>query len=219
MGFFDLFKLYPDLSELESCMGVENSGEEIQTEFSFTVAAPYSSSPKHAKEHGFEHMATGRNWWPTHLYEWREMKFYWRKAKEFKEIEIPKNRASWYRRNDFQWNYIKIPQFASDIQASGCGFKVVNNAITPARLMGYFTLVRMTTKPLQKHLNLFERLGYRKLDEGKIAEYWINGMEPDKHTMAGEVKPILENLKLYKPKHIPIAALSKDKKFIDKDNF
>jgi len=217
MKFDSIYVLHEDLSELDNGQPDEKYGVELRTEFAFTIAATYSNTPKYADKVGLVHKATGRNWWPSHLDEWRELKFYWMRNKYFVEVKVPKRRESWYSDAMDYWNDVTIPKFPKDIQATGCGFKVVNDKVTPGKLLGYFTLVRLTKKPNKLQLSLLDKFGYRKLDEGKLAEYWINGLEPGKYKQSDEVKPILENLKLFKPAHIPIEALSKDKRYLVKE--
>jgi hypothetical protein len=175
-----------DLIEVEDSYDLDGSGITITDgEFAFCATGP-NGYPTALMSKGFKHVSRMRNWWKTHLEEWRVMDFWWwenpnKKAiKPFRYASKPKG---WGERNEnFYTRHPKdASPFFNEISYGGCGFKLFQPPIVKRKLLNYFGLVRLeSVAPIQLHR--LKRLGFRPLARGTKAHYFINGWDYKTYT-------------------------------------
>jgi len=163
-----------------------SSLESIQTEFSFGIYAPSNSKDALPilEEAGYKHLATGLNWYYSHVGQDRPLQFWWKKH-EGKTEPIPCKRVSYggprtdpiaaYQREGNRYLYRGI------LAATGCGFSIQDFPMLPRKErlpIRYFTLLRAPLQISRMRQIWLKHWNFRKIDEGHMASYWLNGFDP-----------------------------------------
>jgi hypothetical protein len=176
----------PDLIEVGDSCDLDYSGTEISGgEFAFCATGP-NGHPEALMSRGFKHVSRMRNWWETHLDEWRVMDFWWWEnpdKKLVKPFRYTRKPEGWGTRNItyYEANPNRASPFYQEISYGGCGFKMFEPPIVGRKLLNYFGLVRLErVAPIQLHR--LRKLGFRPLARGTKAHYFINGWDYKTYT-------------------------------------
>src|SRR5690242_6802210 len=211
-----MYVQYPDLTELRSSnwysandsIANPNASKtfNVKTQFAFcTVMSKHGITGENTKavewltKMGFKRINSMLNWWPTH---WRDnnksdersMDFWWKKYDENKE---PVDNQFVARQC---WGGNEYPWLKGLIAATGCAFKIGHYPLKKNLYYRFFSLLRLTKPPTKMQVRRLTAMNFIKIDEGFMAEYWLNGwpfesysnkMEHDfwdKHDPKGELR-------------------------------
>lgn len=177
---------YPDLTELASYELYKNVNLNIRTEFAFFTAMSKHSANKQIatnvtilEDMGFKRLTSMNNWWPSHWDDGRVIDFWWKRyEKNTKPVE-----------NAFRqvWGGREYPWLKGLIAATGCGFKIGHSPLRQNLYYRFFSLLRLTKKPTALSIKWLEKYNFKKIDEGQMAEYWLNGWDYDKYSLKMEM--------------------------------
>lgn len=197
---------FPDLTEIlftnESWRTIcvnEDTLKDIKTEFIFHVHA-VSEAPS-LVEVGFKPVSCMNNWFSAHRKEWRRMTLYWKRNPLFEGEKQEATRVCWGV-NDRQLrnaditpyayrvpDYARLPGYQGDseyLAGSGCGFNLGELPFVEHSFHRFFTLMRMPVRVKLGDKKWLVERGYRLLDRGKFASYWINGWDPKEYSVEKE---------------------------------
>jgi hypothetical protein len=209
----------PDLYAYYNWFGAQQIQEvdfnkTVKTMFAFGVSAPTnrvtnpdgtttSVSEEILLEQGFQHLASGMNWYPSHILERRTLKFFWKKFPENTE-PVPLNRKYYGGRQDDSWPYsVNEKNFGGKLTSTGCGFSFQSFPLCPKEKripIKYFTLLRAPLNLSKFRETWMKSWNFRKIDEGINVSYWLNGFDPKGYTPAYEVEYWKEREAAYRTK-------------------
>jgi hypothetical protein len=197
-GYNNFITQFPDLTEInymrdswKTAYVTPKHLEEIKTEFIFFVKATGVSD--NAVELGFKPVSAMNNWYCAHRAEKRRMMFYWMRNPN-PQVEPQKPRRTSWGINRGMENYpphipdrktLSQDQF---LAASGCGFMIGEPPFVWDLMHRFHTLMRMPIKVPQPQVEELVKHGYRLLDTGSLASYWINGWLPDEYSFKKECR-------------------------------
>jgi hypothetical protein len=167
------------------------------TEFAFGVASPGQNYDELLEADGYKNLACALNWYPSHIGEKRILKFWWKKYPENIEPQIPQVRRyggnvrneAWRIPGSGMTNYYK---YTGVLAGTGCGFAFMDFPIPFKRSeripMRYFTLLRAPLKLHRVQETWMKCWRFKKIDEGRLASYWLNGFDPKGYKPADEIE-------------------------------
>jgi hypothetical protein len=159
---------FPDVTEINGIWHLKNINTEaallrkgLSTQFMFATSVIYSTVTQ-LYALGFHPLALMRNNNPVHGGEKRLITFWWKQLRKTQKITvtpIPKH-------------YIMTTVEVPDLAAGCCGFKLLEDKIP---LTPYFSLLRMPLAMPEPRLQQLSHEGYRLIDTGSLATFWLNG--------------------------------------------
>lgn len=215
---------FPDLTEIlfmaeswKVATPTEEDMKKIKTEFIFYVAA-LKLSPS-AVELGFKPVSCMNNWFSAHRRQQRRMTLYWMRNPHSDEEPQPAYRIAWGGGYYAEGKLPPKPYIVdrtkglseySFLAASGCGFNIGEPPFDKGTCYQFPTLMRMPVEVLRPEAQELVKHGYRLLDTGKLASYWVNGWKPEKYDFVKECKYFNVNLD-WSPKEKKVIKTIKDK--------
>jgi hypothetical protein len=196
-GYENFTVQFPDLTEINWMRDSWKAGvvtpkhlAEIKTEFIFFVRAVGVS--QNAMELGFKPVSAMNNWYYAHKCEARRMLFYWMRNPNPQVEEQKPYRCSWGI-NRYYDNHLpphvpnrENPSQDTFLAASGCGFMIGEPPFEKKWFHRFHTLMRMPVAVPRPQAKELVQHGFRLLDTGKLASYWINGWALDQYSYQKE---------------------------------
>ncbi len=211
---------YPDLTEVNPYEMVKNdvyprNPAVICTEFAFAIAAPGTSkeSLEELNKIGFEHKTNMLNWYWSHVHDgvpkspWdnnekRVLGFWWLKnRKDGIAPHVASKRQGWMSDDN------KIPCNISGthktyhLTQTGCGMKLGGLPLKRREFSKFFTLLRLPLNDISRmQMMWLKQNNFQHVDTGNLAQYWVNGWNPEIHTPIMEMNYWRERFKNVVPR-------------------
>ena len=133
----------------------------LPTQFIFATSAIYSRvEPLRRLE--FTPLAKMTNCNPNHRGEERNIIFWWKRLLDVQTKPI----------NPKPIHYENYGKPVENLSAGCCGFKILQSRLP---LTPYFSLIRMPLALKKTDLTRLKKHGYRLIDTGSFATFWLNG--------------------------------------------